>query len=47
MGPAAMISMIRRLRATADRYLARRGLARPAVPWAQYLAVEKGHTRVR
>jgi hypothetical protein len=35
-GPLAMIRTIRELRATADRYLRRRGLARPKIPWAEY-----------
>ncbi|XVU20816.1 pyridoxamine 5'-phosphate oxidase family protein [Actinoplanes sp. CA-054009] len=30
------LKLIRGLRATADRYLAKRGLARPEVPWAAY-----------
>ncbi len=32
----AMIPMLRRARATAKRYLDRRGLPRPAVPWPAY-----------
>jgi hypothetical protein len=40
MGPLAMIGTIRRIRATAARYLDRRGLDRPSVPWAAYASLE-------
>jgi len=33
LGPIAMIKIIRQLRGTARRYLERRGLARPRIPW--------------
>jgi hypothetical protein len=34
--PRAALRMIRQCRATTERYLDRRGLARPTVPWAAY-----------
>jgi hypothetical protein len=36
LGPIGMIRTIRQLRATAARYLDRRGLTRPAIPWQEY-----------
>jgi hypothetical protein len=41
MGPFAMVAMIRRLRATAARYLDRRGLRRPSIPWREYAELER------
>jgi hypothetical protein len=35
LGPLAMIKMIRELRSTARRYLERRGLSRPEIPWRE------------
>jgi hypothetical protein len=40
MGPIAMVRTIRRLRATAARYLNRRGLRRPSIPWREYADLE-------
>ncbi|MEV6489858.1 pyridoxamine 5'-phosphate oxidase family protein [Actinoplanes sp. NPDC051633] len=42
MGPIAMIRMIRELRGTAQRYLDRRGLARPAIRWNEFAELEAG-----
>ncbi|GAA0799241.1 pyridoxamine 5'-phosphate oxidase family protein [Spirilliplanes yamanashiensis] len=36
LNPLDMVRAIRRMRATAARYLQRRGLARPQIPWEQY-----------
>ncbi len=36
MGPAGMVRTIRAMRAAARRYLDRRGLARPTIPWDEY-----------
>ncbi|MFI5930849.1 pyridoxamine 5'-phosphate oxidase family protein [Actinoplanes sp. NPDC051494] len=40
-GPADVVATMRRCRATTDRYLAKRQLARPVVPWAEYRALAK------
>jgi hypothetical protein len=46
MGPLALVALLRRLRRTADRYLDRRGLPRPAVPWAQFAELDRAAGRV-
>lgn len=38
-GPLEAVRTVRRLRAATDRYLAKRDLARPAIPWAAYRAI--------
>ena len=40
MGPVAMVKTIRAQRGTARRYLERRGLARPEIPWAEFDSVK-------
>ncbi|GIE95501.1 pyridoxamine 5'-phosphate oxidase family protein [Paractinoplanes rishiriensis] len=41
MGPLAMARMISGLRRSAARYLNRRGLSRPSIPWRDYAALER------
>jgi hypothetical protein len=40
MGPVTTVRTVRRLRATAQGYLDRRGLERPRIPWAVYAALK-------
>jgi hypothetical protein len=40
-GLVGLVRFIISSRRAANRYLARRGLARPAIPWAEILAVKR------
>jgi hypothetical protein len=40
MGPVTLVRTVRDLRRTAQDYLDRRGLERPAIPWAEYRSLK-------